>query len=166
MNIKIKTLESKGVVPSIEANGLNLTCMDILTEVGKDGRLVLIYRTGISVEIPDGYIGLITPVRTSPIYSMVDAAGPQIISSTYSGELVARYKVNTDSVPAIFEPGEIFARLIFIPVLENINTVVEESTTELENKESVSDNEEQAGGEVIEPEVTDESAKYTESESV
>lgn len=153
MNIKIKTLESKGVVPSIEANGLNLTCMDILTEVGKDGRLVLIYRTGISVEIPDGYIGLITPVRTSPIYSMVDAAGPQIISSAYSGELVARYKVNTDSVPAIFEPGEVFARLIFIQVAGNLS--ITEVVVPVEDEAAVEDKNEVLESPVAEVEETE-----------
>lgn len=116
MELKITRLEEKAIVPSIEQNWLNLQCYDILTEVGKDNRLVLIYRTGIAIEIPTGYIGLIVPTRLAPIYSLDDAAGVQILNQGYSGEIIARYKVNTNGVPAIFEQKEEFARLLIVPV--------------------------------------------------
>lgn len=153
MNIEIKKLDDKGVVPSIDSNGLNLTCMDILTEVGKDGRLILIYRTGISVAVPENHIGLIAPIRTSPLYSMIDAAGPQIITSTYDGELIARYKVNTDSVPAIFEPGEVFARLIFIQVAGNLS--ITEVVVPVEDEAAVEDKNEVLESPVAEVEETE-----------
>lgn len=120
MELNITKLDEKAVVPSIDRNILALKCLDILTEVGKDGTLVLIYRTGISIEIPVGYIGLIVPTRLAPIYSLEDAAGVQILNQGYNGEIIARYKVNTSSVPAIFEKGEEFASLLIMPTVEDL----------------------------------------------
>lgn len=125
MDIEIIKISDKAITPVLESNALTLHATELLTEIGKDGRLVIIYRTGLSVSVPDGFIGVITPTRLAPIYSLDDAAGLQVLSSGYSGEIVARYKVNTTSVPSIFEEGDEFARLIFVPILD-INLKIEE----------------------------------------
>lgn len=125
MDIKIKIINEKAVLPTVEANNIKLSCIDLLTEVGRDGRLVIIYRTGISITVPTGYVGVLVPTRLAPIYSLDDAAGLQIFNEGYDGEIIGRYKVNTTSVPSIFEEGEEFAKLIFVPILD-INLDIEE----------------------------------------
>lgn len=150
MELKITRLEEKAIVPSIEQNWLNLQCYDILTEVGKDNRLVLIYRTGIAIEIPTGYIGLIVPTRLAPIYSLDDAAGVQILNQGYSGEIIARYKVNTNGVPAIFEQKEEFARLLIVPVESTLTmNLVELEVKQEEITESNDESNDVAGTEPV-----------------
>ena len=115
MTITIEKINEKASTPTIIDNAIQLSCIDLLTEVGRDGRLILIYRTGLSITIPEGHIGIITPTRLSPIYSLDDAAGIQVLRPGKHDEIIARYKVNTNSVPSIFELGEEFGRLIIIP---------------------------------------------------
>ena len=51
VTLKIKKLNERAIIPS-KANatdaGLDLTCIDITTEVGEDAVLTLVYHTGIA----------------------------------------------------------------------------------------------------------------------
>lgn len=62
MNLKVKKLNEKATLP-VKANstdaGYDLTCIDITTEVGEDAVMSLVYHTGIALEIPEGYVGLL-----------------------------------------------------------------------------------------------------------
>lgn len=58
----------------------------------------LIFHTGIAVEIPQGYVGLLflrSSVRNTP-YSLTNAVG--VIDSTYRGEITASMLINKDTV--------------------------------------------------------------------
>lgn len=61
MTIKFKRLNDKAVMP-VRAHkndaGFDLTSTSVTTEVSECGQLVLVYHTGIAVEIPDGYFGM------------------------------------------------------------------------------------------------------------
>ena len=62
MELKFKKLQEDAVLPSY-ANpndaGLDLTAISFTQEFDKSGKLVLVYHTGLSVEIPEGHMGLI-----------------------------------------------------------------------------------------------------------
>lgn len=118
MELELTKLDEKAIIPSIENGIADLSVMDLLTEVGRDGRLILIYRTGLSVKIPANHVGMLIPSKLSPIYSLEDAAGIQIFHPNYDGEIIGRYKVNTTSVPSIFEQGEVFAKLMLVPMTD------------------------------------------------
>ncbi len=129
MEIKIKKLHESASVGSVASNFIGLNCFDILTEVGKDGRLVLIYRSGLSIEIPEGHIGILVPTKLAPIYSLEDAGGLQVFNAGYKGELIGRYKISTNSVPAVFEKEEEFARLMIIETAK-LDITIEEAENE------------------------------------
>ena len=119
MIVKIKKLNDKAVMPT-KANstdaGLDLTCTDITTEVGEDAVMSLVYHTGIAIEIPEGYVGLLfqrSSVSRKSL-SMTNAVG--VIDAGYRGEIMAKFKVNTTSIPAIYKPDERFAQLIIMPI--------------------------------------------------
>lgn len=118
MELELTKLDEKAIIPSVENGIADLSVMDLLTEVGRDGRLILIYRTGLSVKIPANHVGMLIPSKLSPIYSLEDAAGIQIFHPNYDGEIIGRYKVNTTSVPSIFEQGEVFAKLMLVPMTD------------------------------------------------
>lgn len=118
MELELTKLDEKAIIPSIENGIADLSVMDLLTEVGRDGRLILIYRTGLSVKIPANHVGMLIPSKLSPIYSLEDAAGIQIFHPNYDGEIIGRYKVNTTSVPSIFEQGEVFAKFMLVPMTD------------------------------------------------
>ena len=73
MELKFKKLQEDAVLPSY-ANpndaGLDLTAVSFTQEFDKSGKLVLVYHTGLSVEIPEGYMGLIF-MRYGPVWQKV-----------------------------------------------------------------------------------------------
>lgn len=64
MEIKIKRLNDKAIMP-IRAHkgdaGIDLTCTDITQEINECGQLILVYHSGLAIEIPEGYVGLLFP---------------------------------------------------------------------------------------------------------
>ena len=60
MKVRIKKLHENAVIPSYAKKGdagLDLTAVDKYYDVHG----CVVYRTGISIEIPEGYVGLIFP---------------------------------------------------------------------------------------------------------
>ena len=95
MKIKIKKLNDKAVIPTYAHAtdaGLDLTATSIKYDFGKD---VFIYGTGLAVEIPEGYVGLVFPRssnRNTEAY-MTNHVG--VIDSGYRGEVMVCYKNRT-----------------------------------------------------------------------
>lgn len=118
MKLKVKKLDEKAVLP-IKAHvadaGMDLTAIKITTELSEDNRLVIVYHTGLAIEIPEGHVGLIFP--RSSIYrkslTLTNCVG--VIDSNYRGEILAKFKVNTDVVPAIYREGERIMQMIIMP---------------------------------------------------
>lgn len=128
MTLKIKRLSDKAVFP-IRAHqndaGIDLTCTDITQEINEAGQLILVYHTGLAVEIPEGYVGLAfqrSSVATKSI-TLTNCVG--VIDSGYRGEILGKFRSTTDVVPAIYKPGERFAQLVIVPYL---NVELEEVT--------------------------------------
>lgn len=129
MTLKIKRLSEEAILPIRAHNGdagIDLTCTHITQELNECGQLILVYHTGLAVEIPEGYVGLL--FQRSSVYkksiTMTNAVG--VIDSGYRGEIMGKFRSTTDVVPAIFKPGERFAQLVIVPYLDvQIEEVVE-----------------------------------------
>ena len=64
MEIKFKKLDQRAVAPTRAHDtdaGFDLVATDITTEVNECGQLILVYHTGLAIEIPEGYFGLFVP---------------------------------------------------------------------------------------------------------
>lgn len=49
----------------------------------------------------------------------------------YRGEIMGKFKVTTDAIPTVYQPGEAFGQLVIVPVMILEPTLVEElSSTE------------------------------------
>lgn len=121
MTLKIKRLDENAIMP-IRAHktdaGIDLTCLTITQEINECGQLILVYHSGIAVDIPEGYVGLLfqrSSVSNKSL-SLTNAVG--VIDSGYHGEVMAKFKSTTDVVPAIYKPGEKFAQLVFVKLPE------------------------------------------------
>lgn len=121
MTLKIKRLTEDAIMP-IRAHegdaGIDLTCTTITQELNEVGQLILVYHTGLAIEIPEGYVGLLfqrSSVSTKSI-ALTNAVG--VIDSGYRGEVMGKFRTTTDVVPAIYKPGERFAQLVIVPILE------------------------------------------------
>lgn len=108
--VKFKKLYSDAVTPSYAKNGdagLDLTA----THMTFDQNFIE-YGTGIAVEIPHGYVGLVFPrssVSKKENFYLKNSVG--VIDSGYRGEIKLRFNDSDDH----YQPGEKIGQLIIIP---------------------------------------------------
>lgn len=100
MKVRIKKLHQDAIVPTYAKKGdagMDLTAVDYYYDL--EGNIV--YRTGLAIEIPEGYVGLIFP-RSSICnrdINLTNAVG--VIDSGYRGEITMKFK------PSLcFQPNE------------------------------------------------------------
>lgn len=134
MEIKFKKLDPRAVAPvrahSTDA-GYDLVATHITTEINECGQLVLVYHTGLALEIPDGYFGLLVPRSSIFKKSLMLTNSAGIIDAGYRNEIMAKFKTTTDVVPAVYKEGERFAQLLILPVPETtFAEALELSTTD------------------------------------
>ena len=132
MTIKFKKISEKAVQPVRATNsgaGYNLAAVSVTTEVNERGQLVLLYHTGIAVEMPAGYEGVIRPTNSiaAKTLRMIDA--PSVISGNMDDEIVVRFITTTDVIPAVYKEGEQIAQLV-INKIEDVEFVEFIDTTE------------------------------------
>jgi dUTP pyrophosphatase len=73
-----------------------------------------VFGTGLAVEIPEGYVGLIFP-RSSiskTAHSLRNSVG--VIDSGYRGELIFKFDINTLNSP-VYEVGDRIGQIMILP---------------------------------------------------
>lgn len=128
MNVNIKKLKPNAALPtygSVYAAGADLySCIDSALSV-EPGQTVFI-PTGLAMELPIGYAGLI--YARSGLASkkgLAPANKVGVIDSDYRGEImVALY--NHSGITATVEPGERIAQLVITPYIKGLFHPVDE----------------------------------------
>lgn len=132
MKINFKKLNPKAICPTYGTNfsaGADLYALTDEDLIIKTGETVLVH-TGIAVEIPEGYVGLIfarSGLATKKGLAPANKVG--VIDSDYRGELmVALYNQSCDD--RTIAEGERIAQLAIVPFLKaDFNEVDELSDT-------------------------------------
>lgn len=126
MNLNIKRNIKDAVAPELTpTNELVFSVAAMGTGAGRDNKIIIEYKAGFSVEIPEGYIGMLLPISRIFIGSL---SMPSSIETFTPGwhDVVARFKINTDAIPSVFEVKDEFVKLILIknttidPVLDDV----------------------------------------------
>lgn len=128
MKIKIKKLRADAVIPTkahTSDAGFDLTAVS--SKVDECGALV--YGTGIAMEIPEGYVGLVFPRSSIARKDIVLSNCVGVIDSGYRGEIMAKYKpvgfftqyncsraIEIPYEGTIYGIGERIAQIIIIPI--------------------------------------------------
>ena len=136
MKVRIKRLSENAVIPSY-ANlgdaGLDLVATYVKVEDhNKYGFFE--YGTGISIEIPEGYVGLIFPRSSISKTGLMLSNAVAVIDSSYRGEIKLRYKYVSGT--ASYEVGDRVAQLIILPY----------PIVEFEEAEELSETQRSSGG--------------------
>lgn len=93
LQVKIKKLSEKAVIPAYAKPGdagLDLVATDF--EMDNDGNAI--YKTGIAVEIPEGYVGLLFPRSSNSKKDLLLSNSVGVIDSGYRGEVMLKFKSN------------------------------------------------------------------------
>ena len=139
MTIKFKKLSDKAIQPVRATNsgagcaGYNLTAASIQTEVNERGQIIIAYHTGLAVEMPEGYEGIIRPANGLCAKTMRMCDAPCVISGSIEDEIIVRFMTTTDVVPAVYKEGEQIAQLVINKIedaefVEFIDTTTESAT--------------------------------------
>ena len=128
MKINIKKLSENAIVPtygSLGAAGADLYALLSDTLTIKPGETVLV-GTGIAMEIPEGFVGLIfARIGLSTKKGLAPANKVGVIDSDYRGEIKVPLYNQSGSVQTI-EKGERIAQMVITPFISADFTEVDE----------------------------------------
>jgi len=113
---KFKKLHEDAVTPTYSKKGDGCVDLHCVSYVLNEQTNQVTYSTGISLEIPSGYVGLVFP-RSSirrTVLELSNSVG--VIDSGYRGEIMATFNVNTGTNQStIYENGERICQLMILP---------------------------------------------------
>ena len=128
VEVKIKKISPNAVLPTYgteNAAGADLSAC-LFAPVTIDPGQTFVVKTGLTMEIPEGYVGLIyarSGLATKRGLAPANKVG--VIDSDYRGEImVALY--NQSELPQKIEPGERIAQLVIAPYLQGVFNEVDE----------------------------------------
>ena len=108
MKVRIKKLNEGAIVPSYSKQGdagLDFTAV----EISRDNVGNITYHTGLAVEIPQGYVGLLFPRSSISKKQQFLTNCVGVIDSGYRGEIMAKFKPvmgTYDTILELFESNE------------------------------------------------------------
>ena len=139
MKVKIKKLHENAVIPSYAKPGdagMDLTA----TSKAFDDNNNVVYGTGLAVEIPKGYVGLIFPRSSNAKTDLYLTNHVGVIDSGYRGEIMFKFRKADCSKnfqeARLYEIGERVGQLIIIPY----------PSIEFEEVDALSDSDRGTGG--------------------
>lgn len=115
LEVKFKKLNDKVELPEYANNGdAGLDLKAISREYSKELECY-IYGTGLSVEIPEGYVGLLFPRSSIRKYGLALTNCVGVIDSSYRGEIMATFRPQSSGNPEIYKVGDKICQLIIMP---------------------------------------------------
>lgn len=135
MRVRFKKLHENAIIPT-KAHptdaGFDLTCVAFEEDNVKE---IVTYHTGLAMEIPAGYVGLVFP-RSSIYKVQLDLSNcVGVIDSGYRGEIMAKFRIVKPHIRR-YGIGERIAQIIIIPYPE----------IEFEEAEELADSDRGTGG--------------------
>ena len=114
LQVKFKKLHPAATTPCYAKAGD--AGMDLsATEIISDEPFQIVYGTGIAVEIPDGYVGLVFPRSSIRKYdlSLTNCVG--VIDSGYRGEIQATFRKERGVASKKYDVGDRICQIMIIP---------------------------------------------------
>lgn len=131
MKVKIKKLDPAAVVPKyakVGDAGLDLVA---ISRIHLPSKGCYDYGTGLAIEIPEGYVGLIFPRSSIRNYNQLLTNHVGVIDSGYRGEIRFSFKNIEPGIDDKYEVGNKVGQLIIIPYPKiELEEVEELSSTE------------------------------------
>lgn len=103
--------------------------------IAMDNRMYVIYDLGIKLVIPTGVVALLLPPNNASKFSVAQTGNFVLLPGVHENVSI-EYKVNTDSIPRVFEKDEQCAQIVFIST-EQVQFETEIVVNETETKDSV-----------------------------
>lgn len=134
LQVAIKKLHPSAMIPSYAKPGdagLDLTAVRILS----DDNNQITYGTGLALEIPVDYVGLIFPRSSIRKYELALTNSVGVIDSGYRGEIQFTFHKTSHSSSTIYDIGDRIGQLVIIPYPQ-VQLVEETNLSETERGEN------------------------------
>ena len=119
MNVlKFKKLVESAKVPNKATPGSNGFDLTATSKEWHDELQAYVYGTGVAVEIPKGYVGLLFPRSSVRKYALAMANCVGVIDSDYRGEIMATFRLTNPYQERIYEVGDKCCQLVVVPAPE------------------------------------------------
>ncbi len=133
MRVRIKKLDEMAQIPSYAKPGDAGMDLVAISQSFEDEYIE--YGTGLAIEIPEGYVGLLFPRSSISKKDLILCNSVGVIDSGYRGEIKARFNYTGDWHPippsAIYNISDKIIQMVIIPV----PTIVLEVVDDLEKSE-------------------------------
>lgn len=119
MNVKIKLRNSKAQIPkksTIQSNGFDIIATDKVQNAD-----YIEFKTGLSIQIPNGHVGLLVPRSSLSKYNFILANSYGILDMDFTGEITFRFKFIGEEnklwfeLDSFYQPGDRIGQLLIIP---------------------------------------------------
>lgn len=118
MILKVVKLVENAVLPSYAKDGdagMDMTAISVEFPSKDSFSDLVVYGTGIAVEIPKGYVGLLFPRSSIKDKDLVLANSVGVIDSGYRGEIKFAFK-ETCANPSRYHIGDRVGQLVVVPI--------------------------------------------------
>ena len=115
MKLKVMKLNDKAQLPYRAHRGdagLDLYATSVTHE--NFNRLV-VYGTGLAIEIPDGYVGLLFPRSSVCDKELILSNCVGVLDSTYRGEVMFKFR-RLNMEPVMYEVGDRIGQLVIVAI--------------------------------------------------
>jgi dUTP pyrophosphatase len=134
MKLKIKKLHQDAVIPSYAKAGDAGLDITAISETWNKEETLVTYGTGLSIEIPEGHVGLLFPRSSVSKTTLNLANSVGVIDSGYRGEVMLKFRYLEQG--DIYDVNDRVAQLIVLPY----------PSIEIEEVSELSDTERGTGG--------------------
>jgi dUTP pyrophosphatase len=80
-------------------------------------RVRTLVKTGVYVEIPKGFVGLLFPRSSLSKFSVIMTNSVGVIDSDYRGEIMASLEYNGGSESYLIQKGDRIVQLVIVPIV-------------------------------------------------
>lgn len=113
MIVKIEKLHKDAVIPKYSKPGdagLDLTAV---SEEWNDNNTMVTYNTGLAIEIPEGFVGLLFPRSSVSKTSLILSNSVGVIDSGYRGPIMMKYHYIEEGM--VYDIGDRVGQLLILP---------------------------------------------------
>jgi dUTP pyrophosphatase len=113
MQVKIKKLHPLAVIPKYAKEGDAGMDLTAISEKWNENNTLVTYDTGIAIEIPEGYVGLLFPRSSVSKTSLILSNCVGVIDSGYRGSIMFKFQYIEEGL--VYEVGERIGQIIILP---------------------------------------------------
>ena len=113
MKVKIKMLNSNSILPQYAKEGDAGLDLIAVTEKWNESNTQVTYGTGIAIEIPQGYVGLLFPRSSISKTKLNLSNSVGVIDSGYRGEIMLKFNYYEEG--NVYDVGDKVGQLIIMP---------------------------------------------------